>query len=143
MTPETESNPLPSMEYQVPPPAGIPEKDARTWAMLCHLSALLGLAIPSVGAVVGPLIVWLVKRNDHPVIDANGKESLNFQISVFIYTWVLGFIGILTMFLVIGFGFLILAFLAGLVGLVFSVIASIKVSNGEPFQYPLTIRFLR
>lgn len=142
MTPETEPNPLPSMEYQVPPPAGTPEKDARTWAMLCHLSALLGLVIPSVGTVVGPLVVWLIKRNDHPTIDANGKESLNFQISVFIYTWVLGFIGILTTFLVIGFGILILAFLAGLVGLVFSVIASIKVSNGEPFRYPFTIRFL-
>lgn len=130
------------METQVPPPVGLAEKDVRTWSMLCHLSALAGLLIPSVGTVVGPLVVWLVKRNDHPTIDANGKESLNFQISMFIYTWALGLLGIATTFLIIGFGILILAFIAGVVGLVYSVIASIKVSNGESFRYPFTIRFL-
>lgn len=138
----SEPNPLPIMETQVPPPVGLAEKDVRTWSMLCHLSALAGLLIPSVGTVVGPLVVWLVKRNDHPTIDANGKESLNFQISMFIYTWALGLLGIATTFLIIGFGILILAFIAGVVGLVYSVIASIKVSNGESFRYPFTIRFL-
>ncbi|MGE3312340.1 MAG: DUF4870 domain-containing protein [Limisphaerales bacterium] len=131
------------MESQAsPPPPGIPEKDIRTWSMLCHLAALCGLLVPSVGTVVGPLVVWLVKRNDHPTIDAHGKEALNFQISVFIYTWALGVIGIATTWLLIGFGFLLLAFVAGIVGLVYSVVAAIKVSNGESFRYPLTIRFL-
>jgi len=130
------------MESQVPPPTSILEKDARTWSMVCHLAALAGLIVPSVGSILGPLVVWLVKRHDHPMIDANGKESLNFQISVFIYTWGLGLIGLVTTFLVIGFGILILAFLTGLAGLVFSVIASIKVSNGESYRYPFTIRFL-
>jgi uncharacterized Tic20 family protein len=87
-------------------------------------------------------VVWLIKRNDHPTIDANGKESLNFQISMFIYTWALGLTGLATTFLLIGFGILALAFVAGIVGLVYSVIASVKVSNGESFRYPFTIRFL-
>ncbi len=137
-----ESNPPPPMETLASLPPGLPEKDIRTWSMLCHLAALAGLLVPSVGTVVGPLVVWLVKRNDHPVIDANGKESLNFQISFFIYTWALGLIGLATTFLLIGFGFLLLAFVTGVVGLVFSVVASIKVSNGEHYRYPLTIRFL-
>ena len=130
------------MESQVPPLVGIADKDVRTWSMLCHLAALAGLVVPSVGTVVGPLVVWLIKRNDHPTIDANGKESLNFQISMFIYTWALGLTGLATTFLLIGFGILALAFVAGIVGLVYSVIASVKVSNGESFRYPFTIRFL-
>jgi uncharacterized Tic20 family protein len=130
------------MESQVPPLVGIADKDVRTWSMLCHLAALAGLVVPSVGTVVGPLVVWLIKRNDHPTIDANGKESLNFQISMFIYVWALGLTGLATTFLLIGFGILALAFVAGIVGLVYSVIASIKVSNGESFRYPFTIRFL-
>ncbi len=130
------------MESQIPPPVGIADKDVRMWSMLCHLAALAGLVVPSVGTVVGPLVVWLIKRNDHPSIDANGKESLNFQISMFIYIWALGLTGLATTFLLIGFGILALALVAGIVGLVYSVIASIKVSNGESFRYPFTIRFL-
>lgn len=138
----SEPNPLSLMESQIPPPVGIADKDVRMWSMLCHLAALAGLVVPSVGTVVGPLVVWLIKRNDHPAIDANGKESLNFQISMFIYIWALGLTGLATTFLLIGFGILALAFVAGIVGLVYSVIASIKVSNGESFRYPFTIRFL-
>ena len=43
--------------------------------MLCHLSALAGLLVPSIGAALGPLVVWLIRRNDHPTIDAHGRES--------------------------------------------------------------------
>ncbi len=124
-----------------PPPSGLPERDIRTWSMLCHLAALAGLLVPSFGAVVGPLVVWLLKRNDHPTIDANGKESLNFQLSILIYSWALGVVGIATAFILIGFAFLFLAFVVGLLGLIFAVIAAIKVSNGESYRYPFTIRF--
>ncbi len=112
--------------------------------MLCHLAALFQLIVPvpSLGAVAGPLIVWLIKRNDHPTIDENGKASLNFQISMLIYTWGLAAIGIPTMFILVGFLFLAAATVVWLAALVYAVIAAIKVSNGETFQYPCTIRFL-
>lgn len=118
------------------------EKDIRLWSMLCHLGALAGLFIPSLGAVAGPLVFWLIKRNDHPDIDRNGKESLNFQLSILIYTWALGVIGIATTFILIGFVFLFLAFCIGIAGLIFAIVAAVKVSNGESYRYPFTLRLL-
>ena len=59
--------------------------DVRTWCVLCHASALLGLFFHFLGHILGPLAVWLIKRGDSPEIDAHGKESLNFQISMLIY----------------------------------------------------------
>ena len=116
--------------------------DTRTWSILCHLAALAGFVVPSVGSVLGPLVVWLIKRNDHPDIDAHGKESLNFQISMLIYSWVLAGIGAVTMFILIGFLFIALAFVVWLVAMILAIIASVKVSNGSTYRYPFTIRFL-
>jgi uncharacterized Tic20 family protein len=112
------------------------------WAMLCHLSALVGLLIPSIGSAIGPLVVWLLKRHDHPLIDLNGKESLNFQISILIYFWGLMAIALPTTFILVGFLFMGLAFVIAVFGLVMAIIASVKVSNGKPFRYPACIRFI-
>lgn len=138
--PSDPSDPSDSPMTPIPTPT-VPEKDVRLWSMLCHLTALTGLLIPSFGAVVGPLVVWLVKRNDHPTIDANGKEALNFQLSALLYSWGLGLLGTLTLFILVGFLFLFLAFAIGLAALILAIVASIKVSNGETFRYPFTIRF--
>ncbi|MCZ6795874.1 MAG: DUF4870 domain-containing protein [Planctomycetota bacterium] len=104
--------------------------------MLCHLLAFAGYVVPPVGHIIGPLVIWLLKKDEHPFIDDQGKESLNFQISMTIYVFVSGilvlvFIGIL---LVIG---LIIA------NVVLIIIASIKAAGGEYYRYPLTIRFLK
>lgn len=125
------------------PPATetIPEKDVRLWSTLCHLAALFGLVVPTLGSVVGPLVVWLIKRNDHPTIDAHGKEALNFQLSVLIYCWVLGIIGVATLWILVGFAFLALSFLIGLAALILAIVAAVKASNGESFRYPFSIRF--
>ena len=56
-------------------------KDERMWAMLCHLSALAGFVVPF-GSIIGPLIVWLIKRDEMPVVDVHGKKALNFQITM-------------------------------------------------------------
>lgn len=127
-----------------PPPAAAPARDdARTWIVGCHLAALLGLVLPSFGAIIGPLVVWLLKKADDPRIDANGREALNFQISIFIYTWALGVIGALTWFILIGFLFLGAAILVGLFGVIMAIVAGIKASNGvDNYRYPLTIRLL-
>ena len=121
--------------------ATLSESDVRMWAMLCHLAGLCALVLPSFGGALGPLVVWLVKRNHHPAIDANGKEALNFHLSILIYTWVLGVVGALTLVVLVGFVFLGLAILIELLALVFSVVAAVKTSNGASFRYPFTIRF--
>jgi len=59
--------------------------DVRIWNVLCHATALAGFFVPWAGHILGPLIIWLAKRGDSPEIDAHGKESLNFQISMLIY----------------------------------------------------------
>lgn len=112
------------------------DKQARTWGMICHLSALsVFIGIPF-GNILGPLIVWLIKRNDHPFIDQQGKESLNFQISLLIYST----ISAILVFVVVGIIFLIFL---GILDVVAVIITSIKASDGEHFRYPLTIRFLK
>ncbi|HEX3465874.1 MAG TPA: DUF4870 domain-containing protein [Candidatus Elarobacter sp.] len=109
--------------------------EARNWAMGCHLSSLLGLFVPF-GNLIGPLICWLVKRDQSPLVDANGKESLNFQISMTIWMVISGVL----IFVLIGIPMLLVL---AVLDIVFSIIAAIKTSNGEPYRYPLTIRFLR
>jgi len=107
----------------------------RTAAMLCHLSALAGMLVPF-GNILGPLIVWLVKRDESPLVDREGKESLNFQISMSIYM----VISALLILLLVGIPMLVVF---GLLDLILTVVAAVKTSNGEAYRYPLTIRFLR
>ena len=122
-------------------------QQARNWAMGCHLAALtLFLGVPF-GNIFGPLLIWLLKRNEFELVNEQGKESLNFQISIMIY-------GLVGTVLVVIFTFtLVLIPVAVLLGiglvllfgidLVLVIIASVRVSNGESFQYPLTIQFLK
>lgn len=135
---------------QIPEPSTLPQKQndperqAHTWGMLCHLSALSafisfplnGLLIIPFGHLLGPLIVWLIKKNEHPFIDQQGKEALNFQISMTIYS----IPAFMLVFVLIG--FFLLALLA-ILDVVLVVIASVKTSNGESYRYPFTIRFIK
>ena len=109
--------------------------DDRTWALIGHLSAFSAF-ITGIGCVIGPLIVWLVKRGDSPEIDAHGKEALNFQISMLIYNLVAA------VFCLILVGFVFLAILWVLNAL-FVIIAAIQASDGKFYRYPMTIRFLQ
>lgn len=111
-------------------------KEEQNWAMICHLSALAGFLIPF-GNLLGPLIVWLVKRTEMPLVDTNGKEALNFQITVTIAMAISG----LLMFVLIGF---VLMPVVVVGALVLTIRAAIKVSNGElDHTYPWTIRLLK
>ena len=107
----------------------------KTAAMLCHLTALAGVVIP-LGNILGPRIVWLVKRDESPLVDREGKESLNFQISMSIYAIISAF------FILIFIGFPMLV-IVGLVDLILTIVAAVKISNGETYAYPFTMRFLR
>ena len=110
--------------------------NVRTWNILCHASALLGVFFHFPGHLLGPLIVWLAKRDDSPEIDAHGKESLNFQISMLIYNV------IAAVFCLVLIGFVFLAVLWVLNAL-FVIIAAIQASEGKFFRYPMTIRFIQ
>ena len=118
-----------------PPPPPTTSSDVRIWNVLCHATALAGFFVPWAGHVLGPLIIWLAKRSDSPEIDAHGKESLNFQISMLIYNIVAG---VLCLVLV---GFVILGILH-ILNLVLVIVASIQASEGKFYRYPITIRFL-
>jgi len=108
----------------------------KTWAMLCHLTALSFYIGVPFGNILGPLIIWLIKKDGMPTVDQHGKESFNFQISMTIYGLVAG----LLTFVLIGFLLLPIVVIAQIV---FVVIASIKANNGEAYRYPLTIRFIK
>ena len=118
-----------------PPSSTSTSSEVRTWSVLCHASALLGLFFHFFGHLLGPLIVWLIKRDLSPEIDANGKESLNFQISMLIYDIIAGILCLV----LIGIPILIALWI---MNTVLVIIASIKTSHGEFYRYPLTIRFL-
>jgi len=110
--------------------------------MLCHLSALAGFVIPF-GHILGPLIVWQIKKNEFPSVDIHGKAALNFQITVTIAVFVGGFAAAILAFIGIGFLLFPLVMLLGLAGLILAIIAGIKASNGEEYKYPCTIEFVK
>ncbi len=132
---QEQPTPPSSTESAAAPSTHAPNEDAKLWAMLCHLTALAGSVFP-VGNVLGPLICWLVKKDDDPFIDHHGKESLNFQITVTIAVAVC----IPLMFVCIGFP-LAAAVVVG--ALVFVIIAAIKANKGELYQYPYTLRIIK
>jgi len=122
-----------------PPPPGSPESSVRMWNMLCHLSALSAVIGVPFGNILGPLVVWQIKKNEYPSVDIHGKAALNFQITVTLAALVVGG----SMF----FCLFILAvpalMLIGLAGLVFAIIAGIKANNGEEFKYPWSLELIK
>ena len=110
-------------------------KEEKTWGMLCHLLALSGLIIP-VGVILGPLIMWLVKKDESEFVDYHGKESLNFQITMLIGI----IIGFITSVIFIGF---IIITACGLLSLIFAIIAAIKANEGERYEYPFALRLIK
>jgi uncharacterized Tic20 family protein len=111
------------------------EKNDRLWAMSCHLSALLGYCIP-LGNVFAPLIIWAIKRDKSSYIDQQGKEAVNFQISISIVM----LIAIALIVIVVG---ALLIPLIGIFNLIMIIFAAVKTANGENFRYPLTWRFVK
>ncbi|QMS87514.1 DUF4870 domain-containing protein [Nostoc edaphicum CCNP1411] len=151
-----------------------PKQQMRIWAMLCHLSALLGWILLCFLVFIGiplylplnllaPLLIWKFKKSQYPWIDLQGKESLNFQISLTLYTLI--FIVISLFLVLISFSLALatngsfneikttldslLFFLISLISLKLLLqsflvtFAAVKAYNGEHYRYPLTVRILR
>ena len=124
-----------------PPPAS-PESQARMWNMLCHLSALAGFVIPF-GNILGPLVVWQIKKNEFPSVEIHGKAALNFQITVVIAALAGIVVAMVLSFFCVGYLLFPLVMLIGLAGLVFAVIAGIKANNGEDYKYPWSLELVK
>ena len=138
-------NPPPA---QPPPPTqpapgpGSPESQARTWNMLCHLSALAGFIIPF-GNMLGPLLVWQIKKNEIPSVNVHGKAALNFQITVTLAAFIGVVVAVILSFFCVGFLLIPLVVLIGLAGLVFAIIAGLKANNGEDYKYPYSLNLVK
>jgi uncharacterized protein len=111
------------------------DRDTRKWAMLCHIAGLAGFIIPFAG-LVAPLVIWLLKKEEHPFIDEQGKEAVNFQISMAICMFVSG---LLTLVLI---GWLLLLPLV-LFDIVMCIIAGMKANDGVAYRYPVAIRLIK
>jgi uncharacterized Tic20 family protein len=116
------------------PPGGVSDEE-RQWGMFAHLAALAGFIIPF-GNLIGPLVIWQIKKDEMPFVNDQGKESLNFQITVGIAVLVC----IILMVILIG---ALLLPLVGIAALVFTVIGAIKANGGEYYRYPFALRLIK
>ena len=146
--PPESASPQPSSSYTQPPPppVGAPTAEERQWAMFAHLSALLGgLVTGWVGGwgwFLGPLIIWLVKKDTMPFVNDQAKEALNFNITIAIIFVILTILGFATL----GVGFLLalpLMIIIGIVALVFIILAAIKANEGVAYRYPFALRLIK
>lgn len=130
-----------------PPPPGVVSAEEKQWAMFAHLSALLGGIITSgwagsIGCFVGPLIIWLVKKDTLPFVDDQAKEALNFNITVGIVFLALLLLSIVTL----GVGLVVaipLWIIIGIAWLVLTIIAAIKANEGTAYRYPFALRLIK
>lgn len=155
-TPNDQMPPTPPPE---PPPAqgstpgagspggdGRPSAEERQWAMFAHLSALAGALLTGAffgwGCFIGPLIIWLVKKETMPFVDDQGKEALNFNITVGIVLVAL----FVLMLVTLGLGVFIAVPVGAVVGigwLVLTIVAAVKANEGTAYRYPFTLRLIK
>ena len=112
-----------------------PSKKENDWAMITHLSGLCSaIGIPS---FIGPLICWLIKKDEYPKVDFAGKEALNFQLSILIVQLVS-----IPLTFIVGLGFVTFS-IAAIGGLVYTIIAAVSASKGEDYAYPFNFRMIK
>lgn len=122
--------------------------DDRSYAMLLHLSALGGLVIGMF--FLGPLILWLVRKDRSPFVDAEGRGAVNFHLSMLLYAVAAGVLAMVITIATLGLGLLLLmpllfvgVFAWIVLSVVFPIVAAVKANQGLPSRYPLSIRFIR
>ena len=112
-----------------------PSKDERTWAMLCHFSTYIGFIFPF-GNIIVPLIIWLSKREDLPLVEDQGREVLNFQISMTIYFIISGILCIILIGIPILIGLIIFDF-------IITIVAAISANDGQYYRYPINLKLIK
>ena len=140
--------PVPPIEPPLEPPVigGSPSAEERQWALFAHLSALIGGLLTSAvggwGTFLGPLVIWLVKKDTLPFVNDQGKEALNFNITVAIACFALLLLSIVTL----GVGLVIaipLWLIIAVAWLVLTIIAAMKANEGVYYRYPMTLRLIK
>jgi uncharacterized protein len=114
----------------------LPTKDERTWGMIAHLSAFAGLVLPFAGGVIGPLVVWLIKRDESEFVADQGKEALNFNISVLIASVICGIL----IFVAVG---ILLSAALFIYWICVTIIAGIKAGEGVRYRHRFTLRLVK
>ncbi len=140
--PETPQNPPTSVggpQGPVTPMDKEQNKDARMWGMFAHLSAFTAFVTAGIGAIVGPLVIWQIKKEQFPFVDDQGKEALNFQITMLIYA-----LAAMLLLIVPCIGWIIPPAL-GIADIVFTIVAGIKANDGIRYRYPkyLNLRLIK
>lgn len=128
-----------------PPPPGVPPRvpglpaEVRNWAMAAHLSAFAGALVAV--AVIGPLVVWLIRREVDGFSEQHAREALNFNLTVLL----LVVAGVVISVATLGVGLLVVVpvgMIVGVAWIVLTIIAAVRASEGRDYRYPLTIRFV-
>ncbi len=133
-------------QVQAPQPYAPPrtpaqaDRDARQWGMFAHLSAFLAALVGL--SFLGPLVIYLIKKDEHPFVADHAREALNFNISVFIYMAVTIILAVVLAIVLVGFLLIPVAIGIGIAWLVLVIIASVRANSGQPYRYPLTIRMV-
>jgi hypothetical protein len=110
-------------------------RDEKNWGMYCHLAAFAGFIIPF-GNVIGPLVIWLIKKEEYSFVDQEGKESLNFQITVTIASMIAGLLSIV----LIGIPLLIAI---AVLTIIFVIKAIVETNEGRSYRYPFNLRLIK
>jgi uncharacterized Tic20 family protein len=121
------------------PPAASASSDTTTWAMAAHLTALAAIFVGV--PVVGPLIVYLVKK-DNPFVHRHAAEALNFNLSIMLYGIGLAIVTFVGLFVFFGVLLIPLFLVRAAAGFVLVIVAAVAASRGQEYRYPLTIRFV-
>lgn len=108
--------------------------ESRMWASLVHLSAFAAFVVPF-GSVIAPLVIWLLKRDEMPFVDDQGKEAINFNLSIMIYA----LSAALLILVLIGIPLLMLVLAGWFIAV---IVAAVRANEGTTYRYPLTIRFI-
>lgn len=144
----SENNEAPQ-NHEAPPtappeaPAGLSANpDERQFGLFVHLSALIGITGIPLASIIAPLVMWQIKKNESAFIDDQGKEAVNFNITVFIVA-----IGLLLLTLItFGIGAILtlpLGLALAVAWLVFTIIAGIKANEGVAYRYPFALRLIK
>lgn len=130
--------PPPVSPEPLPPSPGPVDPSVQQWKVILHASAFSGLIIPF-GNILGPLVVWLIKKTEIPSLEAEGRKVLNFQISYLIYGVVAFIIAMVGSCLYVP---VVLPIIVGVAWLVFTIIGTVKTSNGEDYTFPYVLKLL-
>lgn len=127
--------PPPQAQTQASGPKVMTEQEVKQYCMFIHLSLFAGFLVPMAGLIT-PIVLWQMKKDEHPEIDQHGKIVTNWLITAIIASVVC----FILLFVIIGF---FLFFVLGIIAIVYPIVGAVKANNGELWKYPGSIPFFK